>query len=166
MAPGSSILVGKIGSVFWMRVDGKGSFQNSAAVKRCFQEKIAEGMRVFVVDLECCPMMDSTFLGTLTGAALSLRESGEGSVNVVNVNPKNHNLLTSLGLDHILEVDQSGTAWADERKQACDELTRAGYVASCKEEQRSICREAHEALAEASPENRSRFMDLLSILQK
>jgi len=63
-----TILVGRIGSVLWMRVSGKGTFQNSVEVKRCFQSVIAAGTKDFVVDLECCPTMDSTFLGTLTGS--------------------------------------------------------------------------------------------------
>src|SRR6187399_3323713 len=63
------ILVGQVGNLFWMRVEGKGSFQNSVQVKRCFQKMIEGGKRHFVVDLERCPIMDSTFLGTLTGAA-------------------------------------------------------------------------------------------------
>jgi anti-anti-sigma factor len=163
MSLGSSILVGKIGAVFWMRVDGKGTFQNSVEVKRCFQTMMKEGTKDFVVDLECCPMMDSTFLGTLTGAALNLREVG-GGVSVLNANPKNQHLLSSLGLDHILEVDHAGTAWTDERQQACAELSKSNYEAPCKDEQRANCREAHEVLAGVNDQNRGRFQDVLKFL--
>ena len=107
----STILVGRIGDVFWLRVEGRGTFQNSVQVKTCFQQVMAAGMRNFVVDLERCPMMDSTFLGTLTGAALNLTELGEGRLSLLNANPRNQHLITSLGLDHILELDTDGKSW-------------------------------------------------------
>ena len=78
MTPPTHILVGNIGRVFWMRVDGRGTFQNSVQAKKAMQKVIRQGMRSLVVDLERCPMMDSTFLGMLTGTALDLREVGGG----------------------------------------------------------------------------------------
>ncbi|HEY2573650.1 MAG TPA: STAS domain-containing protein, partial [Verrucomicrobiaceae bacterium] len=145
MTAPAPILVGQIGSLFWMRVEGKGSFQNSVQVKRCFQSMIEKGERHFVVDLERCPIMDSTFLGTLTGAALNLRESGSGEVSVLNANSRNQQLLTSLGLDHILEVDRDGSKFCDERKQVCTELnTCPESAAPCrKEDQAAQVLEAH-----------------------
>lgn len=162
----STILVGRVGSVFWMRVDGKGTFQNSMEVKRCFQSVIAAGTRDFVVDLERCPMMDSTFLGTLTGAALNLRESG-GGLSVLNANDKNVQLLTSLGLDHILDLDVDGTAWAAERRQVCKDLAQCdGQTAPvCKEEQARQVLQAHQALTAANPDNECRFRDVIQFLE-
>ena len=163
----STILVGKIGPVFWMRVDGKGTFQNSIEVKRCFQSVIATGTQEFVVDLERCPMMDSTFLGTLTGAALNLRESGGGGLSILNANARNQHLLTSLGLDHILELDVDGTAWMAERKLVCMELAQCeGQTAPvCKEEQARQVLRAHQALTAANAENTCKFRDVIQFLE-
>ena len=83
--PPSTILVGQIGNVFWLRVDGKGCFQNSISVKSAVRDRIESGVRDFVFDLDRCPMMDSTFLGTLTGVARDLRDCGGGPVTVLNV---------------------------------------------------------------------------------
>ena len=162
------ILVGQIGNLFWMRVEGKGSFQNSVQVKRCFQTMIEEGRRHFVVDLERCPVMDSTFLGTLTGAALNLRELGSGEVCVLNANTRNQQLLASLGLDHILDVDKDGTRHASERRQVCAELgTCEEAAAGCsKTEQAEHVLECHEALAKANTENATRFRDVIEFLEK
>ncbi|HYF37943.1 MAG TPA: STAS domain-containing protein, partial [Prosthecobacter sp.] len=131
----TTILVGRIGRVFWLRVEGRGTFQHSVQVKRALQAVVAGGLRDVVVDLERCPMMDSTFLGTITGAALNLRETGGGSLSVLNANQRNQQLLTSLGLDHILDLDIEGTAWPEERRQACVQLANCTEKgASCKEE--------------------------------
>ncbi|MBX7210649.1 MAG: STAS domain-containing protein [Verrucomicrobiaceae bacterium] len=164
----SSILVGKIGSVLWMRVTGKGTFQNSIEVKRCFQSVIAAGTKDFVVDLECCPTMDSTFLGTLTGAALNLRDAGGGGLSILNANERNQHLLTSLGLDHILALDLDGTSWAEERKEASRQLAQCdGQTAPvCKEEQARQVLQAHEALTAANAANLCKFKDVIQFLKE
>ncbi len=167
MPPTSTILVGKIGPLFWLRIDGKGTFQNSVELKRCFQSVIARGTKDFVVDLERCPTMDSTFLGTLTGAALNLRESGGGGLSVLNANERNQHLLTSLGLDHILELDLEGTAWSAEREVVCKQLAQCeGQTAPvCKEERARQVLHAHQALTAANEDNVCRFRDVIEFLQ-
>lgn len=111
--------------------------------------------------------MDSTFLGTLTGVARDLRDCGGGRVTVLNVNARNQQLLTSLGLDHVLEVDLTGETWQEERKQAASELdqyTPPGEVA--KSAQAAHVLEAHQALSEANPANAGRFRDVIEFLAK
>lgn len=162
----TTILVGRIGQVFWLRVEGKGTFQQSVQVGRALEAVIKGGMRDVVVDLERCPMMDSTFLGTITGAALRLRENNDGSLNVLNANQRNQHLLTSLGLDHILDLDVSGTAWPEERRQACMQLancTERG--ASCKEEHTHHVLQAHQTLASLSGVNQGMFHDVIKFLE-
>ena len=103
--PNSSILVGCNQKVVCIRVQGKGSFQNSTGIKQFATAMIHRGHRNFVVDLADCPVMDSTFMGTLTGVALRLREIGQGEVHVINSNARNTDLLAGLGLDQILSLD-------------------------------------------------------------
>ena len=55
MTPPTTILVGRIGKVFWLRVEGRATFQNAVQVKRALQAVVAAGMRNLVVDLERCP---------------------------------------------------------------------------------------------------------------
>jgi len=150
-----------------MRVDGRGTFQNSVEVKRCFQSVIAEGTKDFVIDLERCPTMDSTFLGTLTGAALNLRESCGGGLSILNANARNQTLLTELGLHHILDLDIDGTAWLVERAKVSAELERCEGQTDpvCREEQAQQVLEAHEALVEVNPANECRFRDVIQFLQ-
>lgn len=168
MTTPAPVLVGQIGQLFWMRVEGKGSFQNSVQVKNCFQTMMGKGERHFVVDLERCPIMDSTFLGTLTGAALNLRESGGGEVSVLNANSRNQQLLTSLGLDHVLDVDHDGTKYCNERRQVCAVLNTCddGMPPCPKEEQAAQVLAAHEALTQANAENAVRFRDVIEFLEQ
>jgi anti-anti-sigma regulatory factor len=44
---------------------------------------IRRGHREFVVDLGDCELMDSTFMGTLAGVALRLREIGQGELGLL-----------------------------------------------------------------------------------
>lgn len=112
-------------------------------------------------------MMDSTFLGTLTGVARDLRDCGGGTVTVLNVNARNQQLLSSLGLDHILDVDVDGSAWPEERRQAACELEHCASLGPiCKTEQAAHVLEAHQALCEANAANSSRFRDVIDFLEK
>jgi len=162
------ILVGKVGAVFWVRVEGRGTFQNSVPVKQVLRTMMDNGSRSFVVDLERCPLMDSTFLGTLTGAALNLRELGGGHLSILNANQRNQQLMTSLGLDYILEVDKDGSAWPAERAQATAQLALCpdSLDAPCKEAQSANVLDAHQTLADLSEENECRFRDVIDFLQR
>src|SRR5580698_4963408 len=68
------------------------------------KEMINRGHREFVVDLKNCPVMDSTFMGTLAGVALRLREIGQGHLHVINLNERNNDLLGNLGLDQLFTM--------------------------------------------------------------
>lgn len=163
----SSILVGQIGQVFWIRVEGRGTFQNSLHLKKVLKATMAEGTNKFVLDLERCPMMDSTFLGTLTGAALRLREIENGSLSVLNANERNEQLLESLGLDHLLEVDRAGTSWPEERQLAIEQLSKCSPdKAENHDDQTEHVLEAHQALADVSDDNACRFKDVIEFLEK
>ncbi|HEX2750175.1 MAG TPA: hypothetical protein VHM91_19365, partial [Verrucomicrobiales bacterium] len=67
MTLSSGILAGCIDGQVWVRIDGKGSHQNSRELKAFMMEKVltGRGQRV-IVDLSLCTGMDSTFMGMLT----------------------------------------------------------------------------------------------------
>src|SRR5579862_9955252 len=97
-------MVGCSNRIVWVRVEGKGSFLNSSGLKEFAKEMVNRGHREFVVDLRNCPVMDSTFMGTLAGIALRLRELGQGHLHVINLNERNHDLLGNLGLDQLFTM--------------------------------------------------------------
>src|SRR6266850_1472486 len=104
MKPGSEILASCADRIVWVRVEGNGSSTNSTALRDFAKEMIHRGAREFIVDLCNCPVMDSTFMGTLAGISLWLGELGEGCLSVVNLNERNAESLCSLGLDQLFNV--------------------------------------------------------------
>ncbi len=158
----SSILVGTTHKIVWIKVEGKGSFLNSAGVKEFAKEMVNRGHREFVVDLRNCPVMDSTFMGTLAMIALRLREIGQGSLHVVNLNERNHDLLTNLGLDQLFSMDACGVREGGPAVRNTLPPTTAADHSS----QAETMLEAHEALVEADPENLTKFKDVLEYLKQ
>ncbi len=125
---------------------------------------VARGYREFVVDLENCVMMDSTFMGTMAGVALRLRELGRGHLHVVHAGQRSRELLNGLGLDQIFSIHANGSETAPQ----CEVLEAPAVTgpAAQKEAQAQQMLDAHEALCEAAPENISRFKDVLEYLKQ
>ncbi len=159
----SSILVGTTNKIVWIKVEGKGSFLNSAGVKEFAKEMVNRGSRQFIVDLRNCPVMDSTFMGTLAMIALRLREIGQGSLHVVNLNERNHDLLTNLGLDQLFSMDPCGVR--DPARDPSSALLQP-TPSPDRNSQAETMLEAHEALVEAAPENLTKFKDVLEYLKQ
>ncbi len=159
----SSIQVGVNGDAVWVRVEGKGNFLNSGNFKDFAREMVNRGYREFVVDLKDCAMMDSTFMGTMTGVALRLKELGHGHLHVVHCGERSHELLTGLGLDQIFSIHSNGST-----APACRDLERPAPSdpSMQKHEQAQQMFDAHEALCEVAPQNVSRFKDVLDYLKQ
>jgi anti-anti-sigma regulatory factor len=145
-----------------VKVEGKGSFLNSGNLKEFTGEMINRGYREFVVDLEDCVMMDSTFMGTMAGVALRLKELGHGHLHVVHCGNRSRELLTGLGLDQIFTIHANGAV-----APSCEILNGSPAAPSVqKQQQTQQMLDAHEALCEAAPENFSRFKDVLDFLKQ
>ena len=160
----SSIQVGTNGPAVWVRLEGKGSFLNSGSLKEFAQEMVNRGYREFIVDLQNCVMMDSTFMGTLAGVALRLKELGNGHLHVVHCGARSRDLLSGLGLDQIFDIHSEGTAAPE-----CADLNGEGTAnvsPEQKREQAQTMLDAHQALCEAAPENFTRFKDVLDYLKQ
>ena len=170
--PTPQILVGCNEKVVCLRVLGKGSFQNSAGVKQFAMAMIQRGHREFVVDLAECTVMDSTFMGTLTGVALKLRGLGSGHLHVVHANERNSSLLRGLGLDQILDLADDASADGDsfDDTLAGSDQAPVGSASEDGSDPRRQTAEtmlaAHQALIDADPENLSRFKDVLDYLKQ
>src|SRR5262249_3641355 len=121
---------------------------------------VNRGYREFIIDLENCAMMDSTFMGTMAGVALRLKELGQGHLHIVHCGPRSQELLSGLGLDQLFSIHYKNGEEAPECESFSDR-TVAG-----KREQAKTMLEAHEALCRAAPENISRFKDVLDYLKQ
>jgi anti-anti-sigma regulatory factor len=156
----SSILVGSENGTVWMKLEGRGTFENSKCVKEFVQRMISKGHNDFVLDLEKCELMDSTFMGTLASVAFSLRDLESGLLRVVRANTRNFSLLEGLGLDHLFQVEPEPSP------SLPPSLHKAGIPGSAPDEQRLAILEAHEALIDADPRNAVRFQDVIEYLRQ
>ena len=155
----SAILVGVADRTVWVRVEGKGSFQNATGLKQFGKEMTNRGYRQFVFDLKQCPVMDSTFMGTLTSIAMHLRELGSGQLSLVNLNERNRDLLSNLGLDRFFNMGA-------EAPVAFPVQAPLPTVADDKQTRAETMIEAHEAVVAANPANEAKFKDVLDYLKQ
>jgi anti-anti-sigma factor len=153
--------VGILGRSVCVKVEGRGTFQNSVGLKQVIKEMIQRGYRDFVIDLKDCDLMDSTFMGTLAGAALRLRELGQGQLSVTNANPRSHDLLVGLGLDQLFHVSTksigslpTATIPVLPPEDGSDDASKLAVL------------EAHEALAAADASNAVKFHDVIEFLRQ
>jgi anti-sigma B factor antagonist len=145
-------------------VEGKGSFLNSGNLKEFAQQMVNRGYREFIIDLQNCAMMDSTFMGTMAGVALRLKELGHGHLQIVHCGARSRELLSGLGLDQIFSIQSdgySGPECASLKDDAGDDRSREQKM-----EQAQTMLEAHEALCQAAPQNLLRFKDVLDYLKQ
>ncbi len=108
-------------------------------------------------------------MGTLTGIAVRLMDQPGGRLQVVNANERNRSLLENLGLNHVFEVDQDGSAWREETEMVnatLNETVAGEGGAGAEQERRECIIEAHENLCEAHEANRPKFRDVLECLKR
>lgn len=144
------------------RIQGRGSFKVSPTLKQFAQRMLDEGRTQLVVDLKHCEGMDSTFMGTLAGLSQRFQKAGGQPVTMTGVSPKLAQLMKTLGLDRLVQLQASSyKAGPDESQQIAAEAP----VSSALESAEHIL-EAHETLVEISPDNLSKFEDCLAFLRE
>lgn len=159
----SKILVARQEGLAFVQVCGRGSFQNAGTVKSFYQELLQKGVTRFVVDLNECTYLDSTFLGTLTGLGMRLKErsGGTGKLHIINVNARNAELLKNLGLDRLFNIDvsprelPSAVPLKEVKPEPVDKTESAEQML-----------EAHENLMAIDPRNVPKFKDVVTYLKE
>ncbi len=142
-----------------VRIEGRASFLNSAALKDFFTAMIGQGKTRFAVDFKGCASMDSTFLGVLAGAAIQLRKlSPPGSLTLVRVGERNLELIRNLGLHRLATVDTGGSVTEGTMNQL--DARKLGEIEGAK-----LVLEAHENLVATDPDNATKFQDVLAFLR-
>lgn len=145
-----------------VRVEGRACFTGSASLQDFFHQMMEQGKTRFVMDLQHCTSMDSTFLGVLAGEALELRRrEPAGSLVLCRVGPRNLELVRNLGLHRLLTVDAGASPPAVGQPAA----PLANGRAHGELEAAHLVLEAHENLIAADPANRGKFQDVLAFLR-
>jgi anti-sigma B factor antagonist len=165
------ISVGRTRDRIYVRVAGRGTFQNSQPLRSFALDMIEQGYKVFVVDLSQCQGMDSTFLGVLAGIGLRLRQNGHRGE--IHINASNMELLQTLGLDRIFSVDaclidtgkNAPPADADFSKLPETDPEDLSKPLN-KNETSDLMLEAHDDLVRCDQRNAPKFKDLTKFLRE
>lgn len=166
-AAGDAIYVAITATRAIARVQGRASFKMSGPLKEFGLDAIARGLKELLLDMEDCVSLDSTFMGVLAGLAFRMKKTSEGQVVLLNLSPKTHSLIRTLGLDRLVKayrVDELPDAYRNLMGEdtPLDALERG---AESQLETAQTMLEAHENLLAVSDENRPRFKDVLSYLR-
>lgn len=154
----SSLIFHQFEDCLWVRCNERGCFLNSPALKAITDKYLEEGGSHVVVDLELCPGVDSTFMGTLAGIARRCMGAG-GAVEIAGATNRTRAAMESLGLDMLLGIDPPEAAWqpdiAERRAvltQDAGELAPSASTLTEKDRTRHVL-EAHQALRTMNEKN-------------
>ena len=165
------ISVGSTEHEVFVRVVGRGTFQNGQPLRRFAQEMIERGCREFVMDLAECEGMDSTFLGVLAGIGLQLAKDGQrGKVHVLNASGRNVESLKILGLGQLLDIAAAGTVPAQQTVQVGFYLLPGTDLTHLQSLDRGAAAEmmleAHTDLIRADDRNELKFREVTKALRE
>ena len=146
-----------------IKINGRANFTSSIDFKTLLQELLLKGFTCLVLDLSECTLMDSTFLGVLTGFGLKTSSTKtpreNATIELLNPNERILELLDSLGVLHLFKLATKHVEVPD--------LTQAQAVTPCnptKEEVTRNCLEAHRTLIQMNPQNAAKFKEVAAFL--
>ena len=157
----------------FVRVVGRGTFQNAQSLRQFGQKVIEEGCPAISLDLSSCKAMDSTFLGVLAGLGLKLRGLGrEDGLHLFNTGGHTLESCQTLGLDRLARLEAGPPDFDDvQTPPACEFCKLAdsdpfgGSKRKDKTETASVMLEAHEDLCRCDGRNEAKFTDVKKLLR-
>jgi len=158
----ANLLVWAGDKVVWIKIAGRATFTSSVDFKTLINQLWQKGSSRFVLDLTDCVLMDSTFLGVLSGLGLKFSHAQQNhngaTIELLNPNARISELLENLGVAHLFKAI-NGTA------AACGNLAPVQQKdhPDRKEVQRT-CLEAHQILMGINPNNVPKFKDVARFL--
>ena len=148
-----------------IKIIGRANFLSSVDFNKLITELAQKGYDYFVLDLSECTLMDSTFLGVLSGFGLNMSQQPkngcDGGIELLNPNPRIMDLLESLGVLQLFKIS-NGVAVEPEGAEVREHECRNPN----KEEAKRACQEAHEILMRINPENAAKFKDVAAFLSE
>jgi len=160
--------VARQGATAYLRVLGRATFKVGPVLKQFGTAAIADGCTRMVLDASACESMDSTFMGVLAGMATRLARQTGGKMIVLNVPDKLFEILSTLGLDQLMECRRLGAAPAPlvEPPLSVRALSPIAVAVADLQTTQHVMLEAHTTLAAVSAENQLRFKDVLTYLRE
>lgn len=145
-----------------IRVNGKGTHVVSPSLCYVFDTTRDQTPPPrYIIDLDNCTTMDSTFMGTLASIGLFQRRATGTSVIVINIQDHVRHLLNTLGLKYVLDMRKDHV----EMRQAESQMTAAPQPALTTVQRICMMLEAHERLVDIDSENEVKFEGVLKSLR-
>ena len=157
------LLVAQNDDVVCIKVSGRANVRTSVPFKSLMQEMRDKQIIHFILELENCLLMDSTFLGVLAYQAFELIEDRDppGSIQLLNPNDRILDLLDNLGVLDLFTVQQD-THFDQQQFEAISESIESGTKAEMTE----TSLHAHRALIALNPANRIKFQEVTNFLER
>ncbi len=143
-------------SVLYIQAKGHITAQFCTRIKERVFDRLEKTPKITAIytDLSECTYMDSTFLGLLAGFSKKLKNISGGRLYVQNADAQCTQLLHSMGLDRIMDINTSVVPFPENME------TLDGNPDITPE----LLLDAHEDLMELSRENTDKFSGLHHIL--
>lgn len=150
-----------------VKVDGRGSFKVSTALKQFGDSVIQKKLPLVLVDMSACIGMDSTFMGVLAGMATRLKTQS-AQITLVNCSPRTRGLLNTLGLDQLITSFETADTPVEYQAMILGRVPRAKLDDASQQDPGTLktMLDAHENLVEVAPENMPQFKDVLVYLRE
>ena len=146
-----------------VKIVGRANFNSSVDFRTLINELRSKGCNYFIVELSECALMDSTFLGVLTGFGLRLNPTQQpnhnGAIELRNANARITDLLENLGVLHLFRLTTGSV-----EPGLNDEAQPAPCYNADKAEVTEACLEAHRTLMDVNPANVAKFKDVTQFL--
>ena len=133
-------------------------------MKSYAEKRLQDGLNRFVIDLDECTMMDSTFMGTLAGLAMKLAKTTGGCLQVAGASERNRQSLEDLGLDALIDLEPKDAEWqghVGEIRGGLEPLEEPGASPDA-----SHILKAHQELCDANSANLAKFATVLDVLEQ
>ncbi len=165
-SPSDQAFVAISGKTALVRVEGRGSFKISASLKQFGETVVLGHLPLMLVDMQQCIGMDSTFMGVLAGVASRMKAQA-GRIVLVNCSPRTRGLLSTLGLDQLIQAFESGQTPEEYTAILSGRVPREELEAGSCQDAETIrtMLSAHENLVDLVPENLPQFKDVLVFLR-
>ena len=161
------LMVARGESCVVIQVMGRGTFKTSPALRKFTLKMLDQGRERFVLDMQECTGLDSTFMGVLAGTALRLKQRKGGEIIMINLSPRTADLLETLGLRKLIGTAEG--ARGDSLRKEIEKLSGPARLDTGGSDRKTTAETmlaAHEDLVEASPANLGEFQDVLVFLRK
>lgn len=157
-ASGDRLVVSRADDAVLVQVFGLGNMFLAPTLQTFVESELNAGFLNFVVNLQDCQGMDSTFMGTFIGLSAEIRRRF-GWFCLVNVSDENKRLLRMLGILNLVSIHEGNFPVAEGKSTVLypseDPYTRQKQIHS-----------AHRMLIEADPQNVQRFGPFIKALEE